>query len=74
MMSRKSFRVEVNDKIVVTLRGSHYSVAHYKPEGSPQLLARRISDRDDPRCQTLERVARWPSLRKGRSYAFKKES
>ena len=42
-------RVEVvDDEIIVTLPGSHYSVTYYKPAKSPELLARFISDRDDP--------------------------
>ena len=39
----------VEDEIIVTLPGSHYSVTYYKPAKSPQLLAKFISDRDDPR-------------------------
>ena len=39
----------VDDDIVVSLPGSSYSVMYYKPSNSPQLLAKRISDRDDPR-------------------------
>ena len=39
----------VDDEITVTLPGSHYSVTYYKPAKSPQLLAKFISDRDDPR-------------------------
>ena len=39
----------VDDEIIVTLPGSHYSVTYYKPAKSPQLLAKFISDRDDPR-------------------------
>ena len=43
-------RVQVlNDDIIVTLPGSHYSVTYYKPAKSPQLVAKFISDRDDPR-------------------------
>jgi hypothetical protein len=44
------FRVEVvDDEIIVTLPGSHYSVTYYKSAKSPQLIAKFISDRDDPR-------------------------
>ena len=39
----------VDDELIVTLPGSYYSVTYYKPEGSPQLLARNITDRDDLR-------------------------
>jgi hypothetical protein len=43
-------RVHVlNDDITVILPGSHYSVTYYKPPRSPQLVAKFISDRDDPR-------------------------
>jgi hypothetical protein len=45
----------VGDDIIVTLPGSHYSVTYYKPEKSPQLLAKRIPDTDkmSARCQAL---------------------
>ena len=51
MMSANSeFRVQVvDDEIIVTLPGSHYSATYYKPAKSPKLLAKCISDRDDPR-------------------------
>ena len=39
----------VDDEIIVTLPGSHYSVTYYKSAKSPHLLAKFISDRDDPR-------------------------
>jgi hypothetical protein len=39
----------VDDELIVTLPGSYYSVTYYKPEGSPQLLAKNIADRDDLR-------------------------
>ena len=43
-------RVEVvDDEIIVTLSDSSYTVTYYKPKHSPQLLAKRISDKDDPR-------------------------
>jgi hypothetical protein len=38
-----------DDEIIVTLPGTIYTVTYYKPEGSPQLHARHISDRDDKR-------------------------
>ena len=38
----------VDDEIIVTLPGSHYSATYYKPANSPQLLAKNLSDRDDP--------------------------
>jgi hypothetical protein len=41
----------VDDEIIVTLLGTGYSVAYYKPENSPGLLAKRIADKDDPRIQ-----------------------
>jgi len=39
----------IGDEILVTLPQSHYAVAYYKPKNSNQLLAKRISDKDDPR-------------------------
>ena len=49
-MPKEAFRVAViGDEIVVTMRGSTYSVTYYKPGDSPQLLARQIADEDDPR-------------------------
>jgi hypothetical protein len=38
----------VDDEIIVTLPGSHYSVTYHKPKKSPQLLVKSMSDRDDP--------------------------
>jgi hypothetical protein len=38
----------VDDEIVVSLPQSRYTVTYYKPENSPQLLGKRISDKDDP--------------------------
>jgi hypothetical protein len=38
-----------DDEIIVALPGTSYAVTYYKPERSPQLLAKRIADRDDPR-------------------------
>jgi hypothetical protein len=44
------FRVSVvYDEIVVTLPGSTYSVTYYKPDKSPQLLAKRLATTDDLR-------------------------
>ena len=39
----------VDDEIVVTLPGTSYSVTYYKLPNSPQLLAKRIANQDDPR-------------------------
>jgi hypothetical protein len=39
----------VDDEIIVTWPGSFYSVTYYKPESSPQLLAKLIVDHDDLR-------------------------
>jgi hypothetical protein len=39
----------VDDEIIVTLPGTSYSVTYYKRPNSPQLLARRIANEDDPR-------------------------
>jgi hypothetical protein len=38
-----------DDEIIVTLPGTTYTVTYYKPDRSPQLLARLISDKDDKR-------------------------
>jgi hypothetical protein len=40
-----------DDEIIVTLPGT-YTVTYYKPDRSPQLLARLISDKDD-KCAAL---------------------
>ena len=37
----------VHDEFVVTLPGSRYAVTYYKPDKSPQLMARNISTKDD---------------------------
>jgi hypothetical protein len=48
-MARGDLHVEVKGgEIIVTLPFSRYGVTYYKPAKSPQLLARRISDQDDP--------------------------
>jgi hypothetical protein len=48
-MSDPELYVEVSGAdITVTLPGTTYTVTYYKPAKSPQLLAKRISDRDDP--------------------------
>jgi hypothetical protein len=41
----------VDDEIIVTRPGSSYSVTYYKPENSPQLLAKRMADHDDLRFE-----------------------
>ena len=38
-----------DDEIIVSLPGTTYTVTYYKPDRSPQLLARLISDKDDKR-------------------------
>jgi hypothetical protein len=38
----------VHDEIIVTLPGFRYSVTYYKPDRSPQLVARNIPIKDDP--------------------------
>jgi hypothetical protein len=47
-VSKLRLRV-VDDEIIVTLPGSRYSVIYYKPQKSPQLLAKAIPDTDDLR-------------------------
>ena len=45
-----SLRIDVvDDEIIVSLPGTSYSVTYFKRPNSPQLLARRIADKDDPR-------------------------
>jgi hypothetical protein len=45
-----SLRIDVvDDEIIVSLPGTSYSVTYFKLPNSPQLLARRIADKDDPR-------------------------
>ena len=39
----------VNDEIVVSLPGFHYSATYYKPYNAPQLVERNIPITDDPR-------------------------
>jgi len=39
----------VNDEIVVSLPGFHYSATYYKPFNAPQLVERNIPITDDPR-------------------------
>ena len=47
---KTEFRVSVvDDAIIVTWPGSFYSVTYYKPDKSPQLLAKRIADQNDLR-------------------------
>jgi hypothetical protein len=49
MSGRSELHVEVQDgEIIVTLPYSKYGVTYHKPANSPQLLARRISLKDDP--------------------------
>ena len=38
----------VNDEIVVSLPGFHYSATYYKPYNAPQLVERNIPITDDP--------------------------
>jgi hypothetical protein len=52
MPAKSELRVQViDDEIIVTRPGSLYSVTYYKPERSPQLIAKRIADRDDLRIK-----------------------
>jgi hypothetical protein len=49
MSPAPQLRVAVmHDEIIVTLLGFRYSVTYYKPDRSPQLLARNIPINDDP--------------------------
>ena len=52
LISEPRLRVQVvDDEIIVSLPGYSYSVTYYKPANQPQLIARRIADRDDLRIQ-----------------------
>jgi hypothetical protein len=52
MPAKSELRVQVvDDEIIVTRPGSIYSVTYYKPDRSPQLIAKRIADRDDLRIK-----------------------
>jgi hypothetical protein len=47
-MSRWDFDLNVSaDEIVVTVPSTIYTVIYYKPDNSPQLLARRFPSNDD---------------------------
>jgi hypothetical protein len=47
-MARWDFELDVNaEEIVVTLPFTHYTVTYYKPDNSPQLLARNFPSNDD---------------------------
>jgi hypothetical protein len=39
----------VDDEIIVSLPGTSYSVTYFKRPNSPQLLAKRIANKDDSR-------------------------
>jgi hypothetical protein len=39
----------MGNNIVVTLRGTSYSVTYYRRKGSRGLFAKHIADKDDPR-------------------------
>jgi hypothetical protein len=56
----------VDDDIIVSLPGTTYSVTYFKRPNSPQLLAKRISDKDDLqgntdlfRSATMKSVPAW---------------
>jgi hypothetical protein len=52
LISEPQLRVQVvDDEIIVSLPGYSYSVTYYKPANQPQLIARRIADRDDLRIK-----------------------
>jgi hypothetical protein len=47
-MLRWDFDLNVNaDEIVVTVPSTNYTVTYYKPDNSPQLLARNFPNKDD---------------------------
>jgi hypothetical protein len=66
---KADLRVQVtDDEIIVTRPGSIYAVTYYKPENSPQLLAKRIADRNDARVAmgglNLPRAGKLPMQRR----------
>jgi hypothetical protein len=48
-MQQLELHVEDGD-IIVTMPGTKYTVTYYKPDRSPQLYARLITAKDDPRA------------------------
>jgi hypothetical protein len=48
-MAKLELEVQDGD-IIISLPGSNYTVTYYKPKRSPQLLAKRIAQNDDPRA------------------------
>ena len=51
MSAAPQLRVQVvDDEIIVTLPGFRYSVTYYKPDRSPQLMAKNITSEDDLRA------------------------
>ena len=50
MTAKSDLRVSlVDDEIIVIRPGSFYSLTYYKPDNSPQLIAKRMVDHDDLR-------------------------
>jgi hypothetical protein len=62
-MLRWDFDLNVNaDEIVVTVPSTNYTVTYYKPDNSPQLLARNFPNKDDssaPMTQAEFLVQAW---------------
>jgi len=51
VMMEAGLHVEVRyDEITVTLPFTSYTVTYYKPAKSPQLLAKRFTNKDDPKA------------------------
>jgi hypothetical protein len=47
-MLRRDFDLNVSaDEIVVTVPSTNYTVTYYKPDNSPQLVARKFPNKDD---------------------------
>jgi hypothetical protein len=56
-MLRWDFDLNVNaDEIVVTVPSTNYTVTYYKPDNSPQLLARNFPNKDDSSAPMTQAV------------------
>jgi len=44
----------VDDEIIVSLPGYYYTVTYYKPQNSPQLLAKNFPTADDQRIEMTQ--------------------
>ena len=62
-------RIEVvDDEIVVSLPKSQLSVTYYKPDKSPRSLAKRMTEKYDPRTKNTSSPS-WSKIRKPSGFA-----